>query len=63
MTVQELSTMVRYGKSPIIFVLNNKGYTAERLIHDRIFVGAEMSLALSEPPVQSAGDELADIFF
>lgn len=36
---------------------------AERLIHDRIFVGAEMSLALSEPPVQSAGDELADIFF
>jgi indolepyruvate decarboxylase len=37
MTVQELSTMVRYNKSPIIFVLNNKGYTAERLIHDGPF--------------------------
>jgi len=37
MTVQELSTMVRYGKSPIIFVLNNRGYTAERLIHDGPF--------------------------
>ena len=37
MTAQELSTMVRYGKSPIIFVVNNKGYTAERLIHDGPF--------------------------
>ena len=37
MTAQELSTMVRYAKSPIIFVLNNKGYTAERLIHDGPF--------------------------
>ncbi|MFQ5982293.1 MAG: thiamine pyrophosphate-dependent enzyme, partial [Woeseiaceae bacterium] len=37
MTAQELSTMVRYGKSPIVFVLNNRGYTAERLIHDGPF--------------------------
>ncbi len=37
MTAQELSTMVRYNKSPIIFVLNNKGYTCERLIHDGPF--------------------------
>ena len=37
MTAQELSTMVRYTKSPIIFVLNNKGYTCERLIHDGPF--------------------------
>ncbi|KGM88470.1 hypothetical protein rosmuc_01301 [Roseovarius mucosus DSM 17069] len=36
---------------------------AERLIHDRIFVGAEAPLALPENPAQSAGDELADIFF
>lgn len=36
---------------------------AERLIHDRIFVGAETPLALPENPAQSAGDELADIFF
>ncbi len=37
MTAQELSTMVRYGISPIIFVMNNQGYTAERLIHDGPF--------------------------
>ncbi len=37
MTAQELSSMARYGKSPIIFVVNNKGYTAERLIHDGPF--------------------------
>ena len=37
MTGQELSTMVRYGRSPIIFILNNRGYTAERLIHDGPF--------------------------
>jgi len=37
MSAQELSTMVRYGKTPIIFLINNKGYTAERLIHDGEF--------------------------
>jgi indolepyruvate decarboxylase len=37
MTAQELSTMVRFGKTPIIFLMNNKGYTAERLIHDGEF--------------------------
>ncbi len=37
MTIQELSSMVRYDKAPIIFVVNNKGYTAERLIHDGPF--------------------------
>ena len=37
MTAQELSSMVRYDKSPIVFVVNNKGYTAERLIHDGPF--------------------------
>jgi len=37
MTAQELSSMVRYDKAPIIFVVNNKGYTAERLIHDGPF--------------------------
>ncbi len=34
MTGQELSTVVRRGLNPIIFVLNNKGYTTERIIHD-----------------------------
>lgn len=37
MTAQEISTMVRYGKAAIIFVVNNRGYTAERLIHDGPF--------------------------
>jgi len=37
MTAQELSTLVRYDQAPIVFVVNNKGYTAERLIHDGPF--------------------------
>ena len=34
MTGQELSTIVRCGLNPVIFVLNNKGYTTERFIQD-----------------------------
>jgi indolepyruvate decarboxylase len=34
MTGQELSTIVRHGLNPIVFVLNNKGYTTERFIQD-----------------------------
>ncbi|KAF8898132.1 thiamine diphosphate-binding protein [Gymnopilus junonius] len=33
MTVQELSSLIRTGVKPIIFVLNNGGYTTERLLH------------------------------
>ncbi|CAM9021281.1 unnamed protein product [Wickerhamomyces anomalus] len=33
LTVQEISTMIRWGLTPYIFVLNNAGYTIERLIH------------------------------
>ncbi|KAI9741999.1 MAG: hypothetical protein M1834_000388 [Cirrosporium novae-zelandiae] len=33
MTVQSLSILIRQGTNPIIFVLNNAGYTIERLIH------------------------------
>ncbi len=32
MTGQELSTIARNGLNPIVFVLNNKGYTTERFI-------------------------------
>jgi pyruvate decarboxylase len=35
LTVQELSTMLREGLNPIIFVLNNSGYTIERYLHGK----------------------------
>jgi TPP-dependent 2-oxoacid decarboxylase len=34
LTCQELSTMIRNGLTPKIFLVNNQGYTMERLIHD-----------------------------
>ena len=34
-TCQDLSTMIRYHLKPIIFLLNNDGYTIERVICDR----------------------------
>ncbi|KAI0062938.1 pyruvate decarboxylase [Artomyces pyxidatus] len=36
LTVQELSTMMRKGLKPIVFVLNNSGYTIERHLHGRV---------------------------
>ncbi|KAJ6619463.1 thiamine diphosphate-binding protein [Mycena sp. CBHHK59/15] len=35
LTVQELSSMLRHGLTPIIFVLNNSGYTIERFLHGK----------------------------
>lgn len=37
MSFSEISTMVRWGMNPIIFVLNNGGYTTERFILDGKF--------------------------
>lgn len=34
LTAQELSTMIRYGVRPLIFLVNNGGYTIEVEIHD-----------------------------
>lgn len=34
MTAQEISTMIRYGYKPIIFLMNNACYTIEVQIHD-----------------------------
>jgi pyruvate decarboxylase len=34
MTAQEVATMIRYQTNPIIFLLNNRGYTIEVEIHD-----------------------------
>lgn len=33
LTIQELGSMLRDGMKPVIFVLNNEGYTVERAIH------------------------------
>ncbi|KAI5948705.1 hypothetical protein KGF57_005316 [Candida theae] len=38
LTVQELSTMVRHHNNIYIFVLNNNGFTIERLIHGKTAV-------------------------
>jgi len=37
MTAQEVSTMIRYGLDPILFLINNRGYTIEVEIHDGIY--------------------------
>jgi TPP-dependent 2-oxoacid decarboxylase len=37
MTAQELATLIRYGQTCIIFIVNNRGYTVERIIHDGPF--------------------------
>ena len=34
LTAQEISTMIRYGARPIVFLINNGGYTIETEIHD-----------------------------
>uniref|UniRef100_A0A060TB88 ARAD1D26004p n=1 Tax=Blastobotrys adeninivorans TaxID=409370 RepID=A0A060TB88_BLAAD len=33
LTVTEISSMIRWGLKPYLFILNNDGYTIERLIH------------------------------
>ena len=33
MTVQEISSYIRFGLKPVIFVINNAGYSIERAIH------------------------------
>ena len=37
MTGQELSTIVRYGQNPVIFLINNDGYQVERAICDNTY--------------------------
>jgi indolepyruvate decarboxylase len=36
-TCQDVSTMIRYGTNPIIFLINNDGYLVERVISDGPF--------------------------
>ncbi|QLL30502.1 hypothetical protein HG536_0A03200 [Torulaspora globosa] len=35
LTVQEVSTMVRWGLKPYIFIMNNQGYSVDRFLHHR----------------------------
>lgn len=35
LTVQELSTIVKWGLTPYIFVMNNQGYSVDRFLHHR----------------------------
>jgi indolepyruvate decarboxylase len=37
MTAQELSTILRHKLNPIIFLINNDGYTIERVIKDNLY--------------------------
>ncbi|MGK7932143.1 MAG: alpha-keto acid decarboxylase family protein [Microcystaceae cyanobacterium] len=37
MTAQELSTIIRHQLNPIIFLINNDGYTIERVIQDNVY--------------------------
>jgi indolepyruvate decarboxylase len=54
LTAQELSSILRHGLKPIIFLLNNDGYTIERLI-----LGEDSSYNDVQPWKYSA---LADVF-
>jgi indolepyruvate decarboxylase len=36
-TCQDLSTMIRRGVRPVVFLINNDGYTIERMISDRSY--------------------------
>jgi indolepyruvate decarboxylase len=37
MTGQELSTVIRHGQNPVVFLLNNDGYQVERAIYDNAY--------------------------
>ena len=42
MTGQELSTVIRHGQNPVIFLLNNDGYQIERVIYDNRYNDLQM---------------------
>jgi len=54
MTAQEVSVMIRYRVNPIIFLINNKGYTIEVEIHDGVsggefFIAGRMTRETTSP--------------
>jgi indolepyruvate decarboxylase len=42
MTGQELSTIIRHGHNPVVFLLNNDGYQVERAIYDNAYNDLQM---------------------
>ncbi|EZG69130.1 indolepyruvate decarboxylase [Gregarina niphandrodes] len=42
LTAQEVSTMIRYNCNPVILLINNDGYTIERVITDNIYNDIQM---------------------
>ena len=42
MTGQELSTIIRCGHNPVIFLVNNDGYQIERVIYDNLYNNLQM---------------------
>ena len=55
MTGGELSTIARHRLNPIIFVLNNKGYTTERFIHEGPYNNIHEWSYHNMPQVMNAG--------
>jgi TPP-dependent 2-oxoacid decarboxylase len=68
MTAQELSTIIRQGLNPIIFLMNNDGYAIERVFHDGPYNDLQMWQYHRLPEVFGGGwacevgteEELAD---
>ena len=69
MTAQEVSSLIRHRLGPVIFVMNNRGYTVERVIHDgpyndiqnwayhrlpEVFGGAETAVVETEADLEAA---------
>jgi len=76
LTCQALSTMIRNGLTPKIFLINNQGYTMERLTHDGsynevqpwknfarpvIFVGAEGMEVRTEGDLERAFEKIETV--
>ena len=75
MTAQELSSLIRYRVNAVIFLMNNRGYTVERVIHDgpyndiqnwryrdlpAVFGGGWSAEVHSEADLESVLDEVAE---
>jgi indolepyruvate decarboxylase len=60
-TCQDLSTMIRYNTSPVIFLLNNDGYLIERVITDNIYNDIQMWKYHLLPQLFGSKGESADV--